>query len=138
MEKIKDIDSKSPILYFDGVCGLCNKSVNFFLKRDKRKKLRYCALQSDYAKNNLSKNYTLKLETVVLTHNARTYTKSQAILASLVFLGFPWSLFGMFLIVPKQATDLIYNFIARNRYKYFGQLASCRIATEEEKELFLD
>jgi len=128
----------NPILYFDGVCNLCNSTIDFFISKDSKKKFRYAPLQSNSAKKNLGNRYTQDLDTVVLSYKGRIYTKSQAILASLVILGLPYSLMGIFFIIPKFLSDLIYKFIAVNRYRFFGQKETCRLATPEEKELFLD
>ena len=132
------MNKEEPVLYFDGVCNLCNSTIDFFIKKDKRKKFKYSSLQSNYAKKSLDKKFTNDLDTVVLKYNGNTYVRSQAILASLVILGLPYSLLGMLLIIPAPATDLIYKLIARYRYRLLGKRDSCRIPNKEEKELFLD
>jgi len=132
------MNKDGPVLYFDGVCTLCNSTIDFFIKKDKRKKFKYSSLQSNYAINSLDKKFTNDLDTVVLKYNGNTYVRSQAILASLVILGLPYSLLGMLLIFPAAATDLIYKIIAKNRYKIFGKKETCRIPTEDQKDLFLD
>ena len=132
------MNKEGPVLYFDGVCNLCNSTIDFFIKKDKIKKFKYSSLQSNYAKNSLDKKFTNDLDTVVLKYNGNTYVRSQAILASLVILGLPYSLLGMLLIIPAPATDLIYKLIARYRYRLLGKRDSCRIPNKEEKELFLD
>jgi predicted DCC family thiol-disulfide oxidoreductase YuxK len=132
------MNKEGPVIYFDGVCNLCNGAINFFIKKDKKRKFKYSSLQSKYAKSSLDSKFINDLDTVVLKHNGNIYLRSQAILASLVILGLPYSLFGMFLIIPAQFTDLIYNLIAKNRYKLFGSRDSCRIPSAKERELFLD
>lgn len=132
------LNSKTSILYFDGHCNLCNSTIDFFIKRDKKRRFKYASLQSLCAKKNLDEKYIKDLDTVVLYHNGKIIVKSQAILASLVLLGFPYSLLGILLIIPRQASDIIYSFIGKNRYKLFGKKQTCRLPTEEEKELFLD
>lgn len=126
------------ILFFDGVCNLCNGAVDFFVSIDKHQKLRYAPLQGKVASQSLDEKRVKELDTVVLLHNDKVYIKSRAIIQSLIILGFPYSTALIFKIIPPFISDLIYDFIARNRYKMFGKKDTCRLPTSKEKSLFLD
>ena len=131
---------KNPILLFDGVCNLCNHSVQFVIKRDKDGLFRFAALQSDIGKSVLVKHQlsTVSLDTVVLIDQGKAYTRSSAALHVLRHLGSPWSILTVFLLLPKGLRDMVYNFIAKNRYRWFGKEESCMIPTPELKNRFLD
>lgn len=134
------METTNPILLFDGVCNLCNQSVQFIIKHDKQGLFRFAALQSDIGKAMLEKHQLPldNLDTVVLIMNGKAYTRSSAALQVLRQLGFPWSLMTAFLILPKRFRDLVYDFIAKNRYRWFGQQESCMMPTAELRGRFLD
>ena len=128
------------IILFDGVCNLCNASVQFVIKRDKKRLFRYAALQGDTAQKLLANSNSpgLDLNSVVLVENGKVYDRSTAALRIARHLSGGWPLFYAFIIVPKFLRDGVYNFIAKNRYKWFGKQESCMIPTPELKSLFLD
>ena len=117
-----------PIIIFDGICNLCNASINFILKRDKRKQFLYISLQSDEGKQ-LVEDYKIPEETdsVVLIKNETVYVESDAALEIGLMLPRPWRWVSVFRIFPKKLRDGIYRWIARNRYSWFGKRATCRI-----------
>ena len=125
------------ILLFDGFCNLCSLSVDFVMKRDRKKKFRYVALQSD-AGNFLRDKYEIPQEadSVILWQNDRFYFYSEAALKIAVQLPFPWPLLGVFMIVPVFIRDAIYRWIARNRYRWLGKREVCRFPLGEESYLF--
>lgn len=127
-----------PILLFDGVCNLCNAAVDFLIKRDREKRFRYASLQSETGKK-LIREFTVPAETdsVVLVHWGRVYTESGAALEIARLLPYPWKLAYVFKIVPRPLRDNMYRWIARNRYRWFGKRETCRLPTQEEKELFI-
>lgn len=127
------------IIFFDGVCNLCNASVNFIIDRDKRKVFGFASLQSEFAKQKLA-SYPLfpALESILLLKDGRLLVKSDAALEIARHLGGAWPLLAVFRVVPKGIRDSVYNGIARNRYRWFGKRESCRIPTPELKERFLD
>jgi predicted DCC family thiol-disulfide oxidoreductase YuxK len=124
---------------FDGVCNLCNSSVQFVIQRDSNKVFRYAALQSDFAKNLLeSLNQPAPdVESVILVDGDAVFYRSNAALRIAKHLKGAWPMLSIFLIVPRFIRDAVYNFIGRNRYKWFGKQESCMIPTPELKELFL-
>ena len=127
-------------IYFDGVCNLCNFFIDFLIKRDKKRIFKYASLQSKVGqdllkKNNLSPN---ELKSVVLQVNGKIFFKSKAAILILSKLPFPWSLMVVFKIVPFFISNVVYDFIAKNRYQWFGKKETCRLPTEEEKALFIE
>jgi predicted DCC family thiol-disulfide oxidoreductase YuxK len=132
-------DHNTAIILFDGVCNLCNYSVNFIISRDRRAYFRFASLQSPVGQE-LLQQYELSnatLDSVILLDNGRMYQRSTAALRITRRLRQPWPLCYAFIIIPKFIRDLIYNFIARNRYRWFGQRDLCRVPTPEERSRFL-
>ncbi|MBX9966763.1 thiol-disulfide oxidoreductase DCC family protein [Priestia aryabhattai] len=132
--------SRHPIILFDGVCNLCNRWVQFVIKRDPRALFRFASLQSDTAGILLRKhNYEdPPLQSVILLMNGNLYTESTAILHIVGQLRGPLQLMVCFRVVPAFIRNPLYRFIARNRYKWFGKQSSCMLPTPETKMRFLD
>jgi predicted DCC family thiol-disulfide oxidoreductase YuxK len=129
----------APVILFDGVCGLCNRWVSFVLQRDESGTFRFAALQSE-AGGALLRSHGLppdQLETVVLIAEERAYTRSAAVIEILRRLGFPWSLAVIGAVFPSGLRDGLYDFVARNRYRWFGRTETCRIPTAGERKRFL-
>jgi predicted DCC family thiol-disulfide oxidoreductase YuxK len=127
-----------PIVFFDGVCNLCNASVQWLIKRDKKHLFRFAPLQGETAKMHLKiADENAIPQSVILFKNGKVYQKSSAALRLAVKLGFPWFLAGIFFIIPRFLRDWVYDFIARNRYRWFGKKDACMIPTPELKALFL-
>ncbi|MBL0145548.1 MAG: thiol-disulfide oxidoreductase DCC family protein [Chitinophagaceae bacterium] len=128
-----------PIILFDGVCNFCNSSVNFVIKRDKQAVIKFAALQSATGQQ-LLQQYSLpvnKMQSFVFIENGITYTQSTAALKVCKYLKGLWPLCSGFIIVPKFIRDGLYNYIAKNRYKWFGQKNSCMIPSPDIKARFL-
>jgi len=135
MNLIKNI--QKPVLFFDGVCGLCNKFINFAISQNKNENLFFSTLQGCTAKSLLPQHEVKKPHSIILYDHGQIFKKSDAVIKSFVLLGWPWKIFYIFKIVPKFFRDNLYNFIAKNRYKWFGKKESCRLLTESEKDFFL-
>ncbi|NNC70229.1 MAG: thiol-disulfide oxidoreductase DCC family protein [Flavobacteriaceae bacterium] len=133
------LNDKSLIL-FDGVCNLCNSSVQFIIKRDKKDRFLFSSLQSDAGQRILLQNNreNLDLETILLIEGDRIYDKSTAILKIMRKLSGGYPLLYAFMIVPKFIRDFVYMKVAKNRYKWFGKMDACMIPTEDLKMKFLD
>lgn len=133
-------DNYKRIILFDGICNLCNASVNFIIKNDKKKFFVFASLQSDVAKEILLQFSAkkLNLDSIIYIENGALYEKSTAALKIAKQLRFPWPIFYLFIIIPPFIRDKIYNLIAKNRYKWFGKKDSCMIPTPDLKSLFLD
>ena len=133
------MENNTPILLFDGVCNLCNGAVQFVIKNDKNKRFRFAALQSE-AGIELSKKYNLptdRMDTFVVIKKNKSYTRSSAALEVAKVLGGFWSLAYVFVVIPPVIRDAIYNWIANNRYRWFGKKESCMIPTPDIRERFL-
>lgn len=127
------------IILFDGVCNLCNTTVVFVIKRDAKDMFRFVALQSEKG-TALVNEYgidTTKLDSVLLLDKSTYYYKSSAILQISKHLSKGWPMLQIGYILPKFLRDLLYDFIAKNRYKWFGKKEACMIPTPELKAKFL-
>lgn len=129
----------SAIILFDGVCNLCNSSVNFVIKHDKNNYFRFAALQSETGKQllnrfNIGSSFT---DSFVLIENNKAYTRSTAALRVAKHLNKLYPILYTFIIIPPFLRDSIYDYIARNRYKWFGKKEQCLIPTDELKSKFL-
>jgi predicted DCC family thiol-disulfide oxidoreductase YuxK len=125
------------IIFFDGVCNLCNAFVDFLFKRDRDLNFTFAPLQGETARHKLNDSQASKLGSVVLWNQGEILEKSDAALMILQQLGGPWWLMRIFWIVPKFLRDLVYDFVATNRYRLFGKRETCRLPTPEEKARFL-
>ncbi len=133
-------DDSHPIILFDGVCNLCSSSVQYVIKHDPKHIFRFASLQSSFAQNILSKN-NLSLNnynSFVLYTDNKIYTRSTAALMVAKKLSGFIQLLYVFIIVPKFIRDAVYNFIAKNRYAWFGKKNECWLPSAELKSLFLD
>lgn len=122
------------VVLFDGVCGLCNKSINILIKLDKNNILKYTSLQGEFVK-------TLEIEpgidSIIFYEDSRLYYRSTAILKILRSLGGLWVFTNIFYLIPVKLRDFIYDIIAKYRYRLFGKMKSCRMPNKDEKELFI-
>ena len=127
------------IILFDGVCNLCNVAVNFVIKRDPGNVFKFAPLQEKQGAL-LLKTHAIdiqKLDSIVLIENGNVYTKSSAALRIARKMSNLWPLFFVLLIIPSFIRDGVYDFIAKNRYKWFGKKEQCMIPTLGLKEKFL-
>ncbi len=135
---MKNIQNQ-PLVLFDGVCNLCNTSIQYIIKNDHQQKFKFASLQSDAAKEILlqfQKNNS-DLDSIILIYKGKIYSHSSAIIRVAKLLG-GINLFAIiFWIVPKPIRDWVYNYIAKNRYKWYGKRESCMIPTEGLKKRFL-
>ncbi|MCL4109573.1 UNVERIFIED_CONTAM: hypothetical protein GTU68_061720 [Idotea baltica] len=126
-------------MLFDGVCNLCNNTVQFVIERDVDAKIMFASLQSEVGQQILTE-YNLPtndFDSFVLLKNGKIYQRSTAALKVAAKLGTPYSLMALFLIIPEPIRDAAYSFIAKNRYKWFGKEESCWLPTPELKSRFL-
>jgi len=128
-----------PILFFDGNCNLCNRSVKFVLRKEKNAELSFSPLQSEFAKNILKeKNITQDLNTMMLLENGTLYDRSSAALRVTKYLKGLWPLMGVFLIVPPFLRNFFYNILSKNRITWFGISDYCEMMTPELKKRFIE
>lgn len=125
-------------MLFDGVCNLCNASVDFILRHEKTACLRFAALQSESGQSFLQGcGLSAVPETIILLEGGRCYPASTAVLRIAKYLRFPWNLLSVFLLVPPPLRDVVYRQIAGHRYRWFGRRETCRMPSAEEQERFL-
>ena len=140
------MSTASPILFYDGVCGLCNTLVQFLLKHDKKGRLRFASLQSDFAEKVLRRHgFDPKdLDTLHVVENyeqpdERLLQRSDAVLRAGRELGGHWSVLAAIAkIVPRPLRDIAYRFVARNRYRVFGKYETCMLPNPDQRSRFLD
>jgi predicted DCC family thiol-disulfide oxidoreductase YuxK len=133
-------DAHGPVLLFDGVCNLCNASVQFVIDRDPEARFRFAALQSDIGRE-LAEGCGIDVEaldSLVLVEEGRCYTRSSAALRVARRLSGGWPILAAFSVVPRPLRDVVYDFIAARRYRWFGKEEACRIPTPELRARFLD
>lgn len=137
-----EIPKNKQLILFDGVCNLCNSSVLYVIKRDSKDKFLFSPLESNIGKDIIKKFDidTEKTDSILLYNPEKdklTY-KSTAALLIASRLGLPANILAFFLIVPAFIRNWVYNYIAKNRYKWYGKKESCMIPTPELKSKFLD
>lgn len=127
------------IVFFDGHCNLCSNSVRFIIKRDKKKRFIFASLQSDAARAHLlqfdPKNKIN--DSIILLEGGKQYEKSTAVLRIARELSPPWPVFYALKIIPVSLRDVLYDWIAANRYTWFGKRAQCLLKLPQYKERFL-
>lgn len=136
----KNINKYENIIFFDGVCNLCNSVVDFFILRDKEKKFYFSSLQSDFAREFLKdKRVDIdQLETIYFYADGRLLKKHKAVVKALSKISWKYSFFSLFFYVPKFIGYPFYNLIAKRRYSMFGKRDTCRVASSDEKARFLE
>lgn len=117
------------IILYDGYCNLCNATLQYILKRDKKRVFQYYALQSKEAELLLLKNFAEKNipDSIILLTEGQLYTRSEAIFKILPQLGKGYKILFVFKIIPRRWRDKIYDWIATNRYKWFGKTDQCTV-----------
>jgi predicted DCC family thiol-disulfide oxidoreductase YuxK len=127
------------IILFDGVCNLCNDAVDFIIRKDKKNQFKFISLQDNLAQK-LLENFKVKEEfpdSIMLIRGDRIFIKSRAALEISKKLSGIYPVFYAFVIIPSFLRDPIYDWIAKNRYRWFGKKETCRLPNEEEKSKFL-
>ena len=135
-----------PIILYDGVCGLCNRLVQFLLKHDKQGRLRFASLQSDFAAKVLQRHGIdpKDLDTLHVIENyeqpgERVLQRSDAVLRASRELGGFWSVSAATAtVIPRALRDVVYRFVARNRYRVFGKYDTCMLPEPNQRSRFLD
>lgn len=132
------LTSPYPVILFDGVCNLCNASVQKVIKYDPKRKFRFASLQGAFGSQVLTQIQlpTDTLNTFLLLDQGKIYTKSTAALKVARQMSGAWPLLYAFIIIPPFIRNLFYDLVAKNRYKWFGKQDSCWLPTPELKALF--
>ena len=128
-----------PVILFDGICNLCNSSVRFVLKHDTREQFMFSSLQSDASKKLLLHlNYKIReMNSILLVENGKILEKSDAVLRIASQLRFPLNLAVSFRLLPRKLRDAIYDYVAKNRYKWFGKRVSCTYSMNKYENRFI-
>ncbi len=132
--------SAHPVVLFDGQCNLCNAAVNFIMKHDGRNRFRFASLQSPVAADLMRQRGldSEALDTVVMIDGDHAYTHSTAALRIAAELDSPWPLAALAVLIPKHLRDDAYAFVSKHRAQWFGRRPTCRVATDAERERFID
>ena len=144
-------EARNPIIFFDGVCGLCNGFVDFTLARDRRGVFRFAALQGETFAARIRETVSADeiavgdeyggdeegFASIVLSDGTGTHLKSDAVLRVFEILGGKWAMARPLRLVPRVFRDWLYDCVAKNRYRWFGKLETCRLPSPEEREWFL-
>ena len=129
-----------PVVLYDGVCTVCDASVQFILRHDPSRTVRFASLQSEVGQE-LARAHGVdpaRLDTLVLIEDGRGLVQSDAVLGIAAHLTRPWSWAGRLAVVPKPVRDAAYRLVARNRTRLFGRRDACRIPTPDVRARFLD
>jgi Uncharacterized protein conserved in bacteria len=129
-----------PVILFDGICTFCNFWVNFAIRHDPQKKIKFAPFQS-HAGQLLLSQHNIAIESinsVILIEKGKAYTQSSAAFRVCKYLSGIWKIFYGLLIIPKFLRDFFYNIMARNRYRWFGKKETCMVPTPELRERFLE
>ncbi len=142
-DTIAHVSGSHPIILFDGVCNLCNASVQWIIQRDTRDVFRFAALQSEAGKRALmlagaDARLAETLSSMVVIDNGRVMTKSDAAIVIASRLGAPWRWATVGRVVPRVVRDWVYGVVARNRYRLFGKQDACMMPTPALRARFLD
>ena len=129
---------QQPIIFFDGLCNLCNGAINFIIDHDKNGRFKFAPLQSDVAEQYIPQYVRENSDSIILLDSGKIFSKSSAALKVAKQLDGLWKAFFVFMIFPKFIRDYVYDIIAKNRYKWFGKRETCRIPTDDIKNRFLE
>jgi predicted DCC family thiol-disulfide oxidoreductase YuxK len=135
---LPNIDPQQPVLFFDGVCNLCNSSVQTIIRLDKKQYFKFASLQSKLGEQLIQHIADQTLDSVILLFQNKYYTESSAILKIASILGFPYSLAMIAYVIPAFLRNMMYRFIAKNRYKWFGKKEACMLPDPALKSRFLE
>lgn len=129
------------VVFYDGECGLCDRSVQWLVKRDRRRRLRYAPLQgrtvAALAPRLPGLPTTSTFDTICFLEGGRVLTRSAAVFAIVAHLGAPWSWLRLFRWVPRALADRAYDAVASRRYRIWGKADACRVPTPEERACLL-
>lgn len=140
MAKYNKFNKSTNVVLFDGVCNLCNRSVQILLKNDRKKQLSFGSLQSEKAKSLLIDHGIdpNQMNSIVFLKDEKAYTESDAVLHICKTIGGVWIIGYLFISLPRFIRNVLYRFIARHRYRWFGKRESCMLPSPELKNRFID
>lgn len=119
------MENNEAIILYDGFCRLCNGTVRFLIKRDKKKVFQYVALQSEKGQEILRKYNVADIDSVVFVYRNQAHARSDAFVELIGLLPSPWKWIRVVKYIPKKWLDFLYDLIAKYRYRWFGKFDSC-------------
>lgn len=122
------------VIIFDGICGLCNTSVDILIALDTHRRFKYTSVQGEFVK---TLDIEQDIDSIIFYEDRTLYYKSTAILKILKSLGGIWVIVNIFYLIPRVVRDFVYDVIAKYRYNIFGKMESCRMPNKDEEELFI-
>ncbi len=125
------------IVFFDGECMLCNRLVQFIVRRNLKENIKFCSLQSARASSffeSFGKKQSINLDTMYFYSNLTFFQQSDAALEICSHLRFPWNLARVFKFIPQKMRDFLYRLLANSRYKLFGRVNDCQLLSEKESK----
>jgi predicted DCC family thiol-disulfide oxidoreductase YuxK len=131
------MQTQKPLIFFDGLCHLCNRFVDEVIQRDRKSYFQFAPLQGETARNLLTPEECSQIKSILLLENNKKYTRSEAVLKVLTKLGGLYSLFVLAYVIPPVLRNALYDWVAKNRYVWFGERDFCRRPTAEEKDRLL-
>ena len=135
----KPLDPTGDVVLFDGVCNLCNGWVRFVVRRDPGLRFRFASLQSVFGaellrRHGLPADY---LGSILLLEDGALFSKSDAVLRIARRLRWPWPVVSVLGVVPRAMRDVVYDWVARNRYRWFGKRETCMLPSPQDARRFL-
>ena len=135
------MEDHKKIILFDGICNLCNSAVQYIIKRDKNDEFRFATLQGEIGQQLINERTidTSKLDSIILIEpGIAYYSKSTAALKISQSFGGFWKMAYVLKLIPRQLRDIVYDWVARNRYGWYGKKEECMVPTPELKAKFLE
>ena len=135
------MEDHKKIILFDGICNLCNSAVQYIIKRDKNDEFRFATLQGEIGQQLINERTidTSKLDSIILIEpGIAYYSKSTAALKISQSFGGFWKMAYVLKLIPRQLRDIVYDWVARNRYGWYGKKEKCMVPTPELKAKFLE
>jgi predicted DCC family thiol-disulfide oxidoreductase YuxK len=132
-------DTDGPIILFDGVCNLCHGAVRFIVRRDPDARFRFAPLESELGKRLVKERaeHGPPADSILLIHGGKLYQRSEAALRIAAWLRAPWPAMELLRAIPRPLRDAAYDYVARNRYRWFGRKHACPDPDPEARDRFI-
>ena len=127
-----------PIVLYDGICNLCNRSIQFILRHEADNELRFVSQQSDLAQRLMAGHKLQQINSIIFWESGRFLTKSDAAIAIMRHLRPPYRWLSLVALIPKRIRDRAYELVAKLRYRIFGKSDHCQVPSEATRSRFLD
>jgi predicted DCC family thiol-disulfide oxidoreductase YuxK len=139
LNSLKQMNNFDKIVLFDGVCNFCQSSVQFIIKHESNQELKFASLQSEFGKS-IIQQYQIPKDTdsIVFIEQQKAYIKSDAALKISTYFKFPFNLLIILKIVPTFIRNKVYDYIAKNRYAWFGKQDACMLPSAEIRNRFIE